>query len=157
MIQDLRDFIDACERHGELKRVSAEVDWNLEMSHIAGVNEKLKGPALLFEKVKDYDIPVLMSAFTTRERLAICLGQDTDLSMSQLSRKWKELTKGDLVSPNIVNDPPVLENVIETPKASVLSFPSPYLYPRDGGRFLGTAHCLVTKDPDGGWTNLGRT
>ena len=32
---DLRDFIKKCEGEGELKRIKVEVDWNLEMSHIA--------------------------------------------------------------------------------------------------------------------------
>ena len=39
-INDLRDFIALCEKHGELKRVKAEVDWNLELSHIAKLNEE---------------------------------------------------------------------------------------------------------------------
>jgi len=32
---DLRDFIKKCEEEGESKRIKAEVDWNLELSHIA--------------------------------------------------------------------------------------------------------------------------
>ena len=31
---DLRGFISLCEKEGELKRVKAEVDWDLEISHI---------------------------------------------------------------------------------------------------------------------------
>ncbi|HMK74616.1 MAG TPA: phenylphosphate carboxylase subunit beta, partial [Thermodesulfobacteriota bacterium] len=71
---DLRDFIKKCEEEGELKRIKVEVDWNLELSHIAKLNEEKKGPALLFEKVKDYKIPLLTSAFTSPKRLAIALG-----------------------------------------------------------------------------------
>ncbi len=61
---DLREFMQKCEAEGELKRIKKEVDWNLELSHIAKLNEEKKGPALLFEKVKDYQIPLLASAFT---------------------------------------------------------------------------------------------
>jgi len=34
-MKDLRDFITQAEKEGELKRIKAEVDWNLEASHIA--------------------------------------------------------------------------------------------------------------------------
>ncbi|MBP1698665.1 MAG: phenylphosphate carboxylase, beta subunit, partial [Deltaproteobacteria bacterium] len=44
---DLREFISLCEKEGELKRIKAEVDWDLEMSHIAKLNEERGGPALL--------------------------------------------------------------------------------------------------------------
>ena len=65
---DLRDFVALCEKEGELKRVKAEVDWNLEISHIAKIVEQKSGPALLFEKVKGYDSSVFTGAFGTRPR-----------------------------------------------------------------------------------------
>ena len=70
---DLRDFIKKCEEEGELKRIKAEVDWNLEMSHIAKLNEERGGPALLFEKVKGYPSPVISSVCTTTSRLALIM------------------------------------------------------------------------------------
>jgi len=84
MIDDLRSFIAACDDAGVLHRIKTEVDWNLELCHISKVNEEQKGPALLYENVKDYDIPVFTSAFSTSQRLAIALEQDPSLSMSQL-------------------------------------------------------------------------
>ena len=81
MINDLRDFIKACDAAGMLHRVEAEVDWNLELSHVAKLNEESGGPALMFENVKDHQIPVFCSAFTTKERLAIALEQDPNLSI----------------------------------------------------------------------------
>jgi phenyl-phosphate phosphatase/carboxylase subunit beta len=155
MIRDLRDFIAACDRRGLLHRITAEVDWNLELSHIAKINEEQGGPALLFENVRDSDVPVLTSAFTTRERLAICLEQDTDLSMSRLSRRWMELTRGDLVPPTVVNEAPATENAVTGDAIDITRFPAPFYYPEDGGRYIGTAVYLVCCDPDTGWTNLG--
>ena len=61
-MKDLRDFIQKCEEEGELARIKPEVDWYLELSHIAKLNEEKSGPALLFENVKDYNSPVLTSA-----------------------------------------------------------------------------------------------
>ncbi|MGB8380561.1 MAG: hypothetical protein WCG47_04800, partial [Dermatophilaceae bacterium] len=68
---DLRDFIAQCERHGDLKRVTAEVDWNLEMSHIAKLMEERDGPAVLFENVKDHPDSgrVLFGAYSNTRRL----------------------------------------------------------------------------------------
>ncbi len=155
MIDDLRDFIAALDDAGELHRVKTEVDWNLELCHVSKINEEAKGPALLFENVKDYEIPVFTSAFTTPRRLAICLGQDSNLSMSNLSRKWMELTTKEMIAPVIVDNPPVLENIIEGDDIDVSAFPAPWFYPEDGGRFFVTSGFLVTQDPDTGWTNLG--
>jgi phenyl-phosphate phosphatase/carboxylase subunit beta len=92
VIDDIRSYIAALEANGELHRVKTEVDWKFELCHVSKVNEEQKGPALLYENVKGYDIPVFTSAFTTSKRLAICLEQDPALSMCQLSKKWMELT-----------------------------------------------------------------
>jgi hypothetical protein len=51
-MKDLREFIVKCESAGELVRVKSEVDWDLELSHIAKLSEERGGPALLFENVK---------------------------------------------------------------------------------------------------------
>jgi 4-hydroxy-3-polyprenylbenzoate decarboxylase len=37
----------------------------------------------------------------------------------------------------------------------LLAFPAPFWHEHDGGRYIGTACCVVTRDPDGGWVNLG--
>ena len=62
-MKDVRDWIAAVEKEGELKRITKEVDWELELGHVATLNERAGGPALLFEKVKGYDIPVLNQYF----------------------------------------------------------------------------------------------
>jgi len=154
-IDDIRSYIAALEANGVLKRVKAEVDWKYELCHVSKVNEEQKGPALLYENVKGYDIPVFTSAFTTPQRIAICLEQDPSLSMCQLSRKWMELTTKQMIRPKYVDNPPVMENVIEGDAVDLDMFPSPFFYPDDGGRFFGTSAFMVTRDPDTGWTNLG--
>ena len=55
MINDLRDFIEECRKKDDLKEITAEVDWNLEASHVAKLNEEKKGPALLSSNIKGYD------------------------------------------------------------------------------------------------------
>jgi len=155
MIDDLRTYIAACERNDFLHRIRAEVDWNLELSHVAKLNEETRGPALLFEKVKDSNIPVFISAFTTSERMALCLEEDPKLSICDLSRKWMERLKQELIAPQLTNDTPVTENAITGRDIDLTKFPSPWYYPKDGGRYIGTAVFSICQDPDTGWTNLG--
>jgi len=66
--RDLRDFIQMAQDAGDLRRISPEVDWDLELSHIAKINEERRGPALLFENVKGYDIPVFKGSPRCRSR-----------------------------------------------------------------------------------------
>jgi len=49
-MKDMRDFIAKCEEEGVLHRITAEVDWDLELSHIAKLNEEQSGPALLLDR-----------------------------------------------------------------------------------------------------------
>ncbi|MGV6806602.1 MAG: 4-hydroxy-3-polyprenylbenzoate decarboxylase [bacterium] len=78
-LADLRAFIQHLEQQGELKRITAEVDPNLEMTEICDRTLRAKGPALLFENPKGYDIPVLANLFGTPDRVAMGMGK-TDLS-----------------------------------------------------------------------------
>ncbi|RLA39164.1 MAG: 3-octaprenyl-4-hydroxybenzoate decarboxylase, partial [Gammaproteobacteria bacterium] len=73
---DLRDFIAFLEKRGELKRITAEVDPNLEMTEICDRVLKAGGPALLFENPKGFTIPVLANLFGTPERVALGMGQE---------------------------------------------------------------------------------
>jgi 4-hydroxy-3-polyprenylbenzoate decarboxylase len=155
MMNDLRSFIRECEKHGQLKTISSVVDWNMELSHIAKVNEEAGGSALLFENVQGYSIPVLTSAFTTPSRMAIALGQPPHYSMARLAKEWMLLATKKLVPPTIVRDGPIMENIVSGDDVNLYDFPVPFFNALDGGRFIGTAVYLITKDPDSGWVNLG--
>lgn len=152
---DLRDFVALCEKEGELKRVKAEVDWNLEISHIAKVVEEKSGPALLFEKVKGYTSPVLTGAFGTTKRLAMILGKDPNMSMVELTREWVKLAVKGVIPATEQKDGPIFENIVEGDKVDAFAFPSPQFYELDGGRYFGTAVFMVIQDPETGNVNLG--
>ena len=66
--RDLRDFIAGLERDGQLKRIGVEVDPKLEMTEICDRVLKQGGPALLFEKPKGYNMPVLGNLFKSNNR-----------------------------------------------------------------------------------------
>ncbi len=151
---DLRQWISTCEQEGELKRIRAEVDWDLELSHVAKLNEEQSGPALLFERVKGYSSPVLTSTCTTATRLAITMGAPKGSTLVDLMREW--VKKGEKrIPPKWVETGPCKENVMKESEVDLFRFPAPKFYPKDGGRYFGTAHFVVTKDPDSGWVNLG--
>ena len=61
--KDLREFIAFLEDKGELRRISTPVSWELEITEIADRIVKRGGPALLFENVTGYDIPVLINMY----------------------------------------------------------------------------------------------
>lgn len=60
-----REYISKLEQNNDIRRIKREVDWNVELIHTAKITEEKGGPALLFENVKDYDIPVLTSQYGT--------------------------------------------------------------------------------------------
>src|SRR5919107_3383164 len=69
---DLRDWIALLERAGELVRIDAEVDPDLEITEIVDRTVKSGGPALLFERPKGARHPLLINQFGTERRM--CLG-----------------------------------------------------------------------------------
>src|SRR4030042_1191620 len=114
---DLRDFIKKCEEEGELKRIKAEVDWELEISHIARLVEEKSGPALLFENIKGYKSPVLTGAFGTTKRLAIILGKSPGLSMVQLTKEWETIAVRTDIRAKEQKEGPLFENILAGDKA----------------------------------------
>src|SRR5436189_6178470 len=69
--RDLREWIALLEREGELIRVPAEVDAELEITEINDRVVKRGGPALLFENVKGSDHALLINQFGTERRMAM--------------------------------------------------------------------------------------
>ena len=153
-MKDLRDYIAKCEEEGLLCRIKKEVDWDLELSHIAKLNEEKGGPALLFENIKGYETPVITSTCTTAERLALIMDMPRESTLVDLMREW--VKKGETkVPPKYVETGPCKENVMKGDEVDLFKFPVPKFFPLDGGRFFGTAHFVVTKDPDSDWVNVG--
>ncbi len=152
---DLREFIAKCDERGELKRIKKEVDWDLELVTISKLNEFKKGPALLFENIKGYKTPLLTAAMCTESRLALALGMPEGYSLCEMAKEWVKLTAKAKIPPKVVSDGPVMENVIEGDKVDLFSLPVPKFFPLDGGRYIGTAHGLISQHPDEGWTNVG--
>ncbi len=84
--KDLRDFISQLEKQGELKRIIAEVDPNLEMTEICDRVLKAGGPAILFENPKGHSIPVLANLFGTPRRVAMGMGEDNVEALREVGK-----------------------------------------------------------------------
>jgi len=68
-IEGIHEFISELEKNGELKRIKTEVDSDLEIAEILRRGMYSNGPAILFENVKGFDMPVLGNAFGSMKRL----------------------------------------------------------------------------------------
>jgi 4-hydroxy-3-polyprenylbenzoate decarboxylase len=168
--EDLREFIRALEKAGQLRRIRAEVDPELEISEITDRVSKAGGPALLFENVRGHRMPLLINALGSRERMLMALGikdysevterllELTDVKSPQgLIEKIKMVPRlADLAKmfPKVVRDGPCKERVLGEGKFSLLELPIIKCWPEDGGRFI-TLPLVFTKDPETGIRNIG--
>ena len=167
---DLREFIRALEKHGELKRIPFEVDPHLEITEFADRSVKTGGPALLFEKPKGSDVPVLINSFASMRRMEIALevssveeiaARISELLAMQkpegLLGKLKMLPKlADLASifPKTVSSGPCKDVIRPQGKFDLSYLPVLHCWPQDGGRFI-TLPMVFSRNPDTGKRNCG--
>src|ERR671918_1828450 len=85
---DLREWIALLEREGELVRVDAEVDPDLEITEINDRVVKAGGPALLFENVKGSRHPLLINQFGSERRMCLAFGVD---SLDEIGRRVEDV------------------------------------------------------------------
>lgn len=170
---DLRDFLEALEKKGLLKRVKAEVDTDLEAAEIMDRLVKKGGPAVIFENVKGYKkIPVVGNLFGTRERVALGLGvSESELreigefiallqrpkppeglwnAIKQIPFFGKVLTLG----PKTVKGAPCQEVVHTGTEVDLSSLPIIKCWPKDAAPLI-TWPLVVTQSPNGGPYNVG--
>ena len=166
---DLRDFIRALEKQGELKRIPVEVSPDLEITAFADRSVMSGGPALLFEQPGKFSVPVLINAFASMRRMEIALEvSSVDEVAARISEflemrmpegiigKLKMLPKlGEIGAffPKIVSGGPC-KDVIRRDEFSLDEFPILKCWPQDGGRYI-TLPMVFSKNPDTGKRNCG--
>ena len=167
-IESIQHFIDELEKAGELKRVKTEVDTNLEIAEILRRVSYTDGPAVLFENVRNYEIPVLGNAFGSIKRLEIGLetkdfseiGQRiVDMTKMEIPsgvfnkiRKLPELSKMSESFPKLEKSGPVTDIINNSPTFDKI--PILKSWPKDAGKFI-TFGLVATKHPETGVRNLG--
>lgn len=160
--EDLRDWISQLEAKGEVKTLKG-VHWDKEMGAITDLLHRQKydkAPALLFDEVPGYPAGYrcIYGMINSPARLALSLGMDIEgvKTRTDFLHRYRNYTKEKkYIPPKYVETGPVMENVITGDDINILKFPVPIHHQKDGGRFVGTGDCVITKDPDSDWINLG--
>ena len=159
---DLRAFLSAVEDGGEVEHV-AGARWDRELGAVTEVlyREKVdKSPLLLFDEVPGYakGMRCLYGMLGSPLRLALGLGIDPANSgdrRTMLDTYRRRIKSHEPIPPRTVDDGPVMENVDRDGDVDLLKFPVPIHHEHDGGRYIGTACGVVTRDPDSGRINIG--
>ena len=178
---DLRDWIAALERAGELKKIRIEVDPVLEITEITDRVSKARagtaapavrpgGPALLFQNIKGHrGSQVLINQFGSARRMNLALEVDKLDEVADRIRAFMDvkspqgfldkvkmlpmLAEMGKFFPRTVTNAPCKE-VIQRDHFSLLDFPILKCWPQDAGRFI-TLPCVITRDPNTGKRNVG--
>ena len=163
---DLQQFVQHLEEKGQLKRVRAEVDPELEVTEITQRVIREEGPALLFENPKGSSTPLLMNLFGTMNRVKSALGRDPGEIGQELIRSARNFNPASLKSiwqargllwrglsarPRKVRSA-VCQEVTESP--DLLRLPVLKCWPGDAGRFI-TYGMVLTQHPGTQRRNLG--
>ncbi len=166
----LNDYIKALEDSNQIKRVKNKVSVDLELAEILRRSMYSNGPALLFENVEGYNMPVLGNAFGTMDRMKLALDTDNfedigerivGLSKMELPTnildklkmipKLSEVTES---APKSVSRGAISEVYEDESKSKLSSLPALKCWTKDAGRFI-TFGLIITKHPETGSRNLG--
>src|SRR3954452_4398031 len=168
--RDLREWIALLEREGELVRIAAEVDAELEITEINDRVVRHGGPALLFENVKGSDRALLINQFGTERRMSMAFDAPSlDAVAEKLSdvlemqppqglvEKMRGLQKLKSIAdsrPKTVRSAPSQEIVLAGDDASLDLLPIQKCWPDDAAPFI-TLPAVITHDPRSGVRNVG--
>ena len=155
---DLDEWLAKVDAMGELKRITAEVDPDLEAATITYLVGSQKSPALLFENIKGH--PGHRALYNmigcNLSRFCLMIGEepmDHPLKAVQaLQKKMGRTMKPKEVAPEtaICN-----QNIVTGDNIDIRQFPGQRMWPLDGGLYLGTGDAVVTQCPETGRINVG--
>jgi len=174
---DLRDWIAALDRAGELKKIRTEADPILEIAEIADRVSKSSpakygpgGPALLFQNIKGHPgAQLLINQFGSERRMRLALEVDALDEIADRIRAFMDVKSPQGFLDKVKMLPMLAEmgkffpksvttgackDVIRRDNFSLLEFPVLQCWPKDAGRFI-TLPCVITRDPKTGKRNVG--
>jgi 4-hydroxy-3-polyprenylbenzoate decarboxylase len=178
----LTDFLEELERDGELVRVRCEVDPDLEITEITDRMSKsrdprwgLGGPALLFERVKGSQMPLVINLLGSERRMARALRvKHVDEIAARIVKLMKpEVPEGGILEklkflpevaqlgrtalslpPKLVSSGPCQDVVKTGSQADLTELPVIKCWPMDAGKFI-TFGQVFTRNPESGERNVG--
>lgn len=155
---DQRQWMAILSQHGELRRITAEVDWDREIGAVTRRVLEKKGPALVFENIKGYTTgrctKLFVSGLGARSRLALALGFPSDAPNRELVQYVMKKNR-EAIAPIVVSSGPVKDVIVRGDAVDQTEFPVPKWHFREGGRYIHTFSAIVTKDPETGVMNVG--
>lgn len=173
MARDLRGFIQLLEDRGQLRRIRALVDPDLEIAEISNRMLQAGGPALLFENVKGTDYPVAINLMGTEQRVCWAMNMDKPAELEDLGKRLamlqqpkppKQISQAvefgkllfDVVKakPGRNFFPPSQQVTIEGDDLDLTKLPLIRPYPGDAGKVI-TLGLVITKDCETGTPNVG--
>ncbi len=150
-VKDLRQFLGILQKHGDLLSIDEEVDLQFELSEYLQQFDKLRGPALLFNKIKDHSMTIAGNLLGTNKRLALAFGVQSDekLLETYLKRRARR------IEPRRVRNGPVKQIIIaDKKKIDLTALPIPTYHEGDGGPYI-TCGILIAKSPLSGLRSMG--
>jgi 4-hydroxy-3-polyprenylbenzoate decarboxylase len=174
---DLREWIAALDRAGELKKIRTEADPILEIAEITDRVSKSRsaqydagGPALLFLNVKGHPgSQLLINQFGSARRMNLALEVDSLDAVAERIRGFMDVKSPQGFLDKVKMLPMLAEmgkffpktvatgackEIVKRDNFSLLDFPVLQCWPQDAGRFI-TLPCVITRDPRTGKRNVG--
>src|SRR3982075_1119812 len=155
---DLDAWLDKVEQMGELKRITAQVDPDLEAATITYLVGSEKSPALRLGNIKGHPGPRALYNMIgcNLSRFCLMIGEkpvDHPLKAVQLlqQKMGRKMAPVEVPAERAVSS----QNIVDGDKIDIRQFPAQRMWPLDGGMYLGTNDAVITKDPESGRINVG--
>ncbi|MBI2849185.1 MAG: UbiD family decarboxylase [Chloroflexi bacterium] len=146
---DLPAFLSYLEERGDLVRIKKEVDLKYEISAYIRKTSDIQGPALIFEKVKGFHIPVAGGVFATRDRAILALEATRDTVIERFLHGIQNP-----IPPRLLTYGPCKEVIHKGEDVDLTSLPIPIYSAQDSGAYI-TVGVQISKDPETGIPNAG--
>jgi 4-hydroxy-3-polyprenylbenzoate decarboxylase len=169
---DLRQFSEALFSTGQLKSVPMPVSPNLQVTALCHRSLVNDGPALLFENLQNFEMPVLGNLFGTQQRVLSALEMQSPKALRELGKEFAFLRNPSLpdsrqslldvapgfarlahVNPKTLDSAPWQEHVLDGSEVDLEGLPVSTCWPEDAGPLISWG-MVITSGPNKPRVNL---
>jgi UbiD family decarboxylase len=164
-LRSLRDYIAELAAIDDVQPIDMEVDWKYEIGAVTRRSYDLRAPAPLFNRIKGYEstgfrvlgAPAALSSCSQMPlaRLALSLGLAPQASGQEIVDAIAAAHEREPIPHRMLDKADALckENIMLGDDVDVRAFPTPWISPNDGGRYIQTYGMNIARTPDSSWTN----
>ncbi len=147
---DLRTFVRALQRQKELIKVDAELSPAFEVAAALRYLDRRNDKAVLFEKIKGYDIPIVGNLFENFSAVALAFGVDKtqDVASEYLKRTSRR------VKPKVYASGPIKDVILKEDIDILKTIPVLTHHEKDAGPYFSSA-ITMARDPETGVRGMG--